>query len=555
MQPAQFNYLQFMFQEKAVSLNVRTSAKRSQTWAIIAFQRFRISNREGLLMVTTAIALAQTLLHLFAINAYGFHEDELLYMALGEHLAWGYRETAPLIALIGNFSKWLFGDSLIAMRLLPAVCAGAVVHLTGILTIRLGGKYFAVIIACTAVAFSPAFLASGALFIPQVFDELFWLLTVYLVVCYVQKPQNNCLFGLGVIIGLGILLKYTLLLYVFGILLGLALNAQYRVLFKKKAFYWSVFIAFLILLPHLFWQINNHFPALAHYHELKKTQLNYSYRIDFLTQQLLVNGPALFIWLLGLTYLFSNKKLQSFRFIAVSFLVVMLVLALLKGKPYYGFGAYPALFAVGAIGLERWLKGKQLIKKILLSVFLIFPNLLLAVIVLPMLPIQKAVKVFSWAYNNLGIDFTVKWEDQKIHNVNQNYADMIGWDELAQKTSAMYMALTPAEKKKTIIYTESYGIASALTYYSKHHPMPKVVSLNGSFAEWAPEKINGNIIIFCGRNNLYQLAPSRLLNVNYFVTNRFSRLYGDAIFLLKKPAEPVYKAYLEDLSRARRYSY
>ncbi len=521
---------------------------------LLAFRQFRFSTRESLIMITTIIAVVQTLLHLLAINAYGFHEDELLYMALGDHLAWGYRETGPLIALVGNISKALFGDSLIAVRILPAICAGAIVHLTGMITIRLGGKLLAVIIACTAVAFSPAFLASGALFIPQVFDEFFWLLTVYLVVCYIQKPHNNYLNGLGLAIGLGILFKYTLLLYVFGILLGLMLNAETRIIFSKKAFYWSIAIGILVLLPHLFWQIENNFPALAHYHELKKTQLNFSYRIDFLKQQLLVNGSSVFIWLIGLVYLFFSKNLKLYRFIGVSFLLTMGVLALLKGKPYYGFGSYPAVFAVGAIEIESWFSNKLLSKKVLLSLFLILPNLLLTVIVVPILPIQTAAKVFSWAYNNLGIDFTVKWEDQKIHNVNQNYADMIGWDELAQKTSSLYLSLSPAEKQKTIIYTESYGMASALSYYKKHHPMPQIVSLSGSFAVWAPEKISNKIIIFCGSNKLSAPDVGRSKQVS-FITNSFSRLIGTEIYISKKPDTAVSEKYIIERVQTIRNSY
>ena len=454
-------------------------------------------------------------------------------MTLGDHLAWGYIETGPLIAVIGNVSKALFGDSLIAMRIFPAICAGALVHLTGIITIRLGGKHVAIIIACTAVAFSPAFLATGALFIPQVFDEFFWLVTVYLIVCWIQKPNDNYLYGLGLVIGFGILLKYTLLLYVGGILLGIVCTPQLRVLFRKKAFYLAIVISILILLPHLVWQFEHRLPALAHYHELKKTQLNYLYRLDFLIQQLLVNGPALLVWLTGIIYVFYNKKLQPYRFFGISFLTVMVVLALLKGKPYYGFGAYPPIFIIGALYLEEQFEFKSLIKKVTFLCVLIVPNLLLSVIVIPVLPIESAAKVFNWARNHLGITFTVKWEDQKIHSVNQNYADMIGWDELAQKTSALYMELPATERQNTIIYTANYGIASALSYYSKRFPLPRVVSLNGSLALWAPKKITKKFIIYYTGSGEYSTSNTIKLRNKYVINNQFSRLFGTQICVSK----------------------
>lgn len=522
-----------MVQEKSILLSLPKTAKRIIPWQLMLFKGFRFNTIERLILLTTAIALSQTLLHFAAINQYGFHEDELLYMVLGKHLAWGYIETGPLIAVIGDMSKSLFGDSLIGMRIFPVICAGALVHLTGMLTIRLGGTHFAVIVACTAVAFSPAFLASGALFIPQVFDEFFWLLTVYLLVCWIQKPNDKLIYMLGVVIGFGILLKYTLLLYVAGIIVGIACTPKLRLLFKQKAFYFSMLLTFLILLPHLIWQIDHNFPAFTHYRELKETQLNYLYRIDFLTQQLLVNGPGLFIWLMGIIYIFRSKRLRKYHFFVISFFIVMLVLDLLKGKPYYGFGAYPPLFVTGAIAVEKWLEVKSLVNRLTVLFFLVAPNLALSVIALPILPIKTAANVFGWARANFGITFPVKWEDQKIHNINQNYADMIGWNELARKTSALYMSLPQAEKNNTIIYTENYCIASAMSYYAKYFPLPNVVSLNGSFANWAPKNIDDKFTIFFTQDKSNTRSKLSVLATQRIVTNPFSRLYKTHIAYTK----------------------
>lgn len=502
-------------------------------WPIFFLKWIRLNKREQLILLISCIAFAQTLLHLLSMNAYGFHEDELLYMTLGDHLAWGYVETGPLIAVIGNISKTLLGNSLFAMRIIPAICAGAIVHLTGMITIRLGGKSLAIIIACTAVAFSPAFLASGALFIPQVFDELFWLLTVYLIVCWIQKPNDNYLYGLGLVIGFGILLKYTLILYVAGLLIGILCTPHLRFLFIKKAFYFAVLIAILVLLPHLIWQFDHRLPALAHYHELKKMQLNYLHRTDFFVQQLLVNGPSLIVWVVGMIYLFLSKKLNSYRFFGIAFLTSMVVLALFKGKPYYGFGAFPPLFVVGGVCLEQWLVVRKTSMKFIFISFLILPNLLLSVISLPILRIENAAKVFAWAQDHLGITFTVRWEDQKLHRINQNYADMIGWDELARKTASLYMALPAAEKERTIIYTDSYGIASAMSYYAKYYSLPKVVSLNGSFASWAPKHLDGKHIISFLKHKAGETVDLTLVESTKVITNPFSRLYGMHIKIYK----------------------
>ncbi|UKT65833.1 glycosyltransferase family 39 protein [Pedobacter mucosus] len=489
--------------------------------------------KEKLLSVTILITLLQFLLHLGSINAYGFHQDELLYMALSEHLSWGYRETPPFIAFMGALGKTVFGNSLTATRIIPALCAGAIVHLTGVITIRLNGKYLAVIIACTTVAFSPAFLATGALFIPQVFDELFWLLSAYLLICFVQKGTDKYLYVLGLVIGIGILVKYTIVIYILGMLFGLSLSDGGRKIWSRKSFYVSIFISFLVILPHIIWQFQNGFPALMHFQELKETQLIYISPIDFTFQQLVVNGTGVFVWLAGIWYLSRNNEFKDYRFLLWGFIIVMTTLVILNGKPYYGFGAFPALFAIGGIYLERVFRTfTKTFKSSFIGVMQI-PNLFLSLVVLPYLPIENASAVFEWTYTHLNIQFPLKWEDQKIHNMNQNYADMIGWDELASKVSRIYLSMDAKQRQQTIFYIEGYGAAGAADYYCEQYPLPKIVSLSSSFAMWAPSKINAkNIIFFSTIGNLpaAMKANSRLVDK---INNRFSRVYGEGIYLVK----------------------
>lgn len=496
---------------------------------MITYELNLFDTRAKLLLITTCIALLQFLLHLGAMGFYGFHQDELLYMALSEHLDWGYRETPPFIALVGVVGKFLFGDSIIGMRIIPALFAGAIVHLTGLITIRLGGKQLAVILSCTAVAFSAAFLATGALFIPQVFDEFFWLLCAYLMICWVQRPNDKILYVLAAVAGVGLLVKYTILLYLIGLGIGFLSVPQYRQLIKTRTLFIAFGITLTIITPHLLWQYEHSFPALWHYNELKRTQLVYLTRTDFLVQQLVVNGTGIALWLAGLWAFFRNDKLKPFRFLAVGFIFAMLSLAALNGKPYYAFGAYPALFAAGGIFYERLLKRR----KALFITSLVVPNLLLAVMVLPFLPIKTSSSVFIWTYQNLNLDFQLKWEDQKIHNVNQNYADMIGWEELARKTSNFYLSLPLAQRKQTVIFANGYGIAGALEYYrGRSYPLPIVVSLSSSFALWAPSSITAKHIIYFSSDKTDRFLAPNKQNIHAVISNQYSGIYGTRICFL-----------------------
>ncbi|TCD11005.1 glycosyltransferase family 39 protein [Pedobacter frigidisoli] len=509
-----------------------------------------LNSSYGLLLLTSVIALSQFLLHLGAMGSYGFHQDELLYITLGDHLSWGYRETPPFIALMSVIGEWLFGDSLIGVRLIPAFFAGGIVHLTGLIVIRLGGRYFAALIGCITVAFSSAFLATGALFIPQVFDEFFWLLCTYLVLCYLQGPKNYLLYLLGVAIGVGILVKYTLAVYLVGVVLGVLLNRESRRYFSSKTFLIPLFIAILILSPHMIWQVQNGFPAFLHLDELQHTQLVHVGRMDFVLQQIVSNGTGLFVWLGGLVYILFSKKLRPYLYFATGFMLVMLVLLVFRGKAYYAFGAFPPLFAVGGIFFEDILRRSGRAVKVSFVVYLLLPNLVLSLVVLPYLPIGYTSRVFKWTYDNWGLDFPLRWEDQKVHIVNQNYADMIGWEELAVKTSRFYKRMSTSDQRQTIILAEGYGAAAAFTYYARKHPLPKVVSLSSSFAMWAPEKITAKNLIFFS-SEATPVMPSQGYTKFASIDNPYSRVFGRGIYFVSNVKKVTLNWYASEWSEKR----
>lgn len=501
----------------------------------ISFQnilRSPFSSSSGqLVMIAAGFAVLQLLVRLGAMGGYGFHQDELLYMSLTEHLAWGYRETPPFIAAMGAFSKFIFGDSVFAMRLLPAFASSLIVFFTGRLAIAFGGRQLGVTIACAAITFSSAFLASGALFVPQVFDELCWVLSAYLLVKWNQDGSPRYVWYLGIVVGLAMMVKYTFVLYGIGLLLGLALHKAQRKLFVDRNLWIAIGIAFLLFLPNLLWQVNNSFAALKHFNELQQTQLVYITTKDFIVQQLLANGSSILVWLPGLLVLFVLPSFSQYRFYAVAFAFVMLALLLLHGKPYYGFGAYPPLFAIGGVFYQQIFKVGQSFRKWLFFGLLLIPNLLLTFIVLPFLPIDRAAKVFEWTHVNLGLSFPLKWEDQKIHNMNQNYADMIGWDELARKTAKLYYSLPITERGNTIIFAENYGQAGAIDYYQELYGLPAMVSLNSSYATWAPAQLKAKHIIYIG-SHLLTIKGIGLIKKHGEVIHPYSRIKGQGIYLL-----------------------
>jgi 4-amino-4-deoxy-L-arabinose transferase-like glycosyltransferase len=90
-------------------------------------QRDRLANIGIVLLLS--IATAKLLVHLYASRKYGYHIDELYYIAYSEHFDWGYVDQPPLVALIARIARSLFGDSLQAIRFFPALAGTAKVLL------------------------------------------------------------------------------------------------------------------------------------------------------------------------------------------------------------------------------------------------------------------------------------------------------------------------------------------------------------------------------------------------------------------------------------------
>ena len=179
-------------------------------------------------MVVVWIAAVKMVLHFYAGHNYGYFVDELYYLACGRHLAWGYVDQPPLIALAAAITRVLFGESLQAIRFLPAVAGGALVLLTGLIARELGGRRFAQGIAALAVLVAPGFLATDNLFSMNAFEPLFWMGCAYIVIRIVRTGNQKLWLWFGLVAGIGLENKHSMLIFGFGIVVGLVFTRQQR---------------------------------------------------------------------------------------------------------------------------------------------------------------------------------------------------------------------------------------------------------------------------------------------------------------------------------------
>lgn len=439
-------------------------------------------------LVIAAIALFNVIFRMFLFGNLEYHRDELLYFSLGIHPDFGYATVPPLIGWIAWLIENTSGYSVFAVRLVPALMSGVMVILLSSMAKELGGKRYARIIAGLGMLIPVFALRSFSLYMPVFLDIFFWTLSVWLIIKYINSDSDRYLLLFGLIAGLSLLNKYLIALLFF-IILVVILFTSHRKVLTKKMFWIGIGAGTLVFLPNLVWQIVNGMPVFGHLSELGRTQLTHVDRSAFLIEQLVSPGAATFLTIPGLLFLLLSKNVSRFRFLAFAAIIVIVSLMVMQGKSYYTIGVFPFLIAAGAVFYEQILK--KWYTRALLPVLLVSLTILILPYGVPVFNADGLKKYFNYLEANLGIDLGRTFEDGSKHTLPQDYADMLGWEEL---TGLTYTAWNMIEDKKAaFIYCENYGQAGAITVIGKKYGLPEAVCFSESFRYWIPKEFDPDI--------------------------------------------------------------
>lgn len=444
-----------------------------------------------------SIALAKLLVHLATnlAGGYGYFRDELYYIACSEHMAWGYVDQPPFSIAALWLGRLLFGDSLFALRLLPAVTGAVVVLLAGLMTRELGGKRFAQVLASCSVLVAPMTLGTNGYFSMNSFDVLFWTLALYLTVIVVKTNARRSWLLLGVVLGLGLLNKLSVLWLGAGFAAGILLTAHRRLL-RERNVWIAAGIALIVFLPHVVWQMSEGFPTLEFIRNATANKYVTVSPLEMLTQQALNMNPLTFpIWFAGLFYFMISKSARQFRILPVVYLTVFLILVINKNsKAEYLGPMFPMLFAAGAFALERFILRFNLrwIKAPVLGL-LILSGVPLVPFALPVLPVETYIRYAQ----TLGVTPSTP-EKKELSQLPQYYADMFGWENMAAVVADAYNSLTPEEQEKCVIFGNNYGEAGAIDFFGRKYNLPKAISGHNNYWLWGPRNATGEVVIRLG---------------------------------------------------------
>lgn len=488
-------------------------------------------SREWILIIF--FVLVKLLIHFFTYSNYELHRDAYLYYAQSEHLAWGYVAVPPSIAMVGKIATTLFGNTTFGLRFFPALIGALNLVIIGLMVKELNGKIVTLILASLAFLLAPAYLHTNALFQPVSFNQFYWLFAGYLILIMIKRNNPKIWIWIAIVIALAFLNKYSVVFFAFAFAISLLIS-QYRHLYFSKYFIIALVIGLVIIFPNLLWQYKNNWPVLQHMEELQRTQLVHVRLPDFITNQFLMNMQGLLLWVPGLVALLFFKKEKQYRLFGLIFLIVIALLILGRGKPYYSLGLYPILFVFGAYIIEKYVK-KYLVYVSSALVIFMFISLYgsLSFGGVPFNSFEDAVRKDAF-----------RWEDGINHDIPQDLADMTGWIQVGNKVVDTYLNLDPQERKNCDIFCYNYGQAGAVMFHGKDVNVPQPISFNGSFAFWSPDSLSKEYMIWVYSDFGNDIKPDSLLPTRFktielkaTIDDKYFRENGTKIYLCQYPTE------------------
>jgi hypothetical protein len=439
-------------------------------------------------LVLVGIILLKFALQYFLISPeYELQRDEYLHLDQGKHLAWGYISVPPVTSWISRIIL-LLGGGVFWVKFFPFLFGALTILVVWKIAEELRGGLFACVLAALAVLVS-AILRLNILYQPNSFDVFFWTLSYYCLIKIINTQKPFWYYAAALSLAFGFLSKYNILFLVAGLFPALLLSSH-RNLLANKHFFGGLLLAFLIVSPNLLWQYKNGFPTVSQLKELAETQLVNVDRTAFLKDQLLFFFSSLFVIMAALVGLAVYPPFKKFRFLLLSFLLTVFLFLYFKAKSYYAMGLYPAFLSFGAVYLERLFSTgwKRYLRPVSIALVLML-SLPLIYLAFP-LRSPAYFAAHPQPYKDLGL---LRWEDGKDHLLPQDFADMVGWKELARKTDSAYKSLPPNET--TLVLCDNYGQAGAINYYSSVKGM-QAVSFNADYIDWMPlDKPIKNVVL------------------------------------------------------------
>lgn len=454
--------------------------------------------KRGELGLTLILGGAAALMHIATSQGYGIFRDELYYLACGEHLGFGYVDHPPFVGFVAWFARHALGGSITALRLIPALAAGATVALAMLMARELGGGRWAQALTGVLTALAPVYLGIFGYLSMNAFDFLFWAAALLIAMHVLRTGDRSLWLPFGLVVGVGLQNKLSMGFLALGVVVGLLVTRRWQH-FTTRWLWLAGGAALALFLPYLLWQMHQGWPTFEFVVNAVRYKNADLTPLEFAQEQVLMMNPlALPVFLAGLVFLLVLPAGRSFRPLGWAFIAVVVILLSQNSKPYYLAPSYTLLFAAGSVTVvslaarlaRPWMRTALVAA---LTFVFVLSGSALAPLAKPILPIETFVAYMQ----RLGMAPSTG-ENHELGRLPQFFADRLGWRELAYTVAEVYESLPPEERSLACIYGGNYGQAGAIDYFGPELGLPPAISGHNSYWTWGPGDCTGEVLIVIG---------------------------------------------------------
>ena len=464
--------------------------KKLRTTSVLSSDAEQHLPLSGWVFVLAALA---TLLHFLFNRGYGYFRDELYYAVCGQHLAWGYVDHAPLVAVVAHFTRAILGDSLAALRFVPALSGAAKVVTAGWMAREMGGGRLAQFFAAVTTLIAPIYLTFDNFLSMNAFEPVFWMLCAAVVVRILNGGDRRLWLLFGLVAGLGLLNKHSMLFFGSGLALGLLFTVPRE--FTHCWIWLGTSVAMSLFLPNLLWEMRTGWPTIALLHSVIGTKYTTVSPWAFIGEQTLLTLPlSAPIWLAGTWFLLRDREGRRYAALGIAYLIVLAEMLILHGKIYYLAPAYVMLLAAGSVWFEKqtWFTTRRWAAPVA-AVVLIVAAVVVAPLAMPVLPINTLTR-----YARFWDVQAVQVENVPQDDLPQLFGDMFGWQEQVATVAKVYEALPSTERAHATIAAYNYGEAGAIDYFGPAYGLPPAVSGHNQYGFWGPGGNSNEVVVAIG---------------------------------------------------------
>lgn len=444
------------------------------------------------LWILTAVVVA---VHVVVnlITPYGIHRDEFLYAAMGRHLSLFRMDFPPLIAILAEGQRAVFGDTIWGLRMIPAVAHGALVLLAARIAAELGGRHRAQWLVALTVIFTPLMMRTGSLFQPVILDQVVWTVGLLALVMIARDNRPRWWIILGLAGGFGLLAKFSIAFFAVGAAIGIIVSPRRSALLTPWPWV-AALIALVIGSPSIIGQIVLGWPVTTQMQDLQASQLAVVTPGAFLTEQMLY-GPIAWLGVLGLGALVLTRELRWARPVGIAAVAITALLIILHGKAYYLGPIWPALAAAGSVWLSSVTRNRfRAAVPAFAAVTVIFGFMIAIPMGLPILPKEQMAAYAA----RMGISAAVTTNLGEVAELPQDFADMLGWEEFVREVAAVWNGLPESERATAVLAAGNYGRAGAIDWYGPRYGLPPAICGCGSYWFWGPGDRRGDVMVIAG---------------------------------------------------------